>query len=155
MGSVRRPVVIPAVRNRPVRKAGSPLVPAGLIMNGNWTGPSGSWTQIPPYMFSIHGDAPLTVPVDAGLRISGTGLARITLVTATSSGVANRAARYLINGVPNTESTTLYSPSPWTQTFNNVLLKNGDIVIPEYRNNGSITSQRTFVYPTSILIEPM
>ncbi|URG17401.1 putative secreted protein [Rhodococcus phage Mbo2] len=123
-----------------------PLVAAGLLQTTNWEGsPNNNWYEIPSANWGASwATYPGTVKSANGLVISGSGLATVKLTTQTSSGTGSRLGRYKINGVANSEDTTLNTANPYVQTFTNVQLNDGDIVIPEYRNNGSISSQRTF-----------
>lgn len=136
----------------------STMVSAGILQTTNWEGnPNNTWYTIPSANWGASwATYPSTVKDGSGtgVVVSGSGLARIKLTTQTSSGTGNRMGRYKINGVANSEDTTMNSANPYVQTFDNVMLNNGDIVIPEYRNNGTITSQRTFS-ACSIEITPM
>lgn len=133
-----------------------PLVSAGLLQTTDYQGnPNNTWYEIPAANWGASwGTYPLTVKSGNGLIITGSGLAQVKLTTQTSSGTGSRRACFKVNGTRNSEDTTLNSANPYVQTFTNVQLNNGDIVIPEYRNNGSISTQRTFT-ACSIEITPM
>ncbi|MFF2026546.1 hypothetical protein [Rhodococcus koreensis] len=132
------------------------VVPAGRLQSTDFHGsPSNTWYEIPAANWaSSWATYPSTVKSGNGIQVVGGGLARIRITTQTASGTGSRAARFKVNGVYNTTDTTVYGDNPLVQTFDNVQLNNGDIVIPEFRNNGVITNQRTFS-GCSIEITPM
>lgn len=132
------------------------VVPAGRLQSVDYHGsPSNTWYEIPDANWaSSWATYPSTVKSGNGIKVVGGGLARIKITTQTASGSGSRMARFKVNGVANSEDTTLIGANPAVQMFDNVMLHPGDIVVPEFRNNGVITSQRTFT-ACSIEIVPM
>lgn len=132
------------------------VVPAGRQQSTDFNGnPQNTWYEVPDANWAASwATYPSTVKSGNGIRVAGGGPARIIITTRTQSSTGSRMARYKINGVANSEDTTLIGANPAVQTFDNVMLNPGDIVIPEFRTNGTINSQRTFTQ-CSIEIVPM
>lgn len=134
------------------------ITPMGLLQTVNFEGnPSGTWYEIPAARWGSSWAAyPLTVKDSAGtgVVVSGSGLSRITVKTQRSSGTGGHYGRYKINGNPNSATVSYVGTNPLTQVFDNVQLVHGDIVTPEYINNGGIAASRTFTN-CSIVVEPM